>query len=368
MKVINISYNIPKPQYKDPEAWLERVSFSVGVLEKLAQYAETSAIYNIDFKGTITRRNVTYYFPRIGRLGLVLPFRFNTFVKRLNPDVIIVHGLIFPWQVLLLRAQIGGRVKIIMQHHAEKPLKDIRHFLQRRVDKYVHAYLFASIELARPWQVKGQIRSIDRVHEVMGTSSPFHPIDRLDAKQKTGVQEGLTYLWVGSLNANKDPLTVARAFREFIRIRDDARLYMIYQTFQLLHDLRSLVEDSGISDHVILLGQVKNSDLLYWYNSADFIISSSHYEGSGIAVCEGMSCGCIPILTNIPSFRTMTSDGSIGVLYEPGRPEGLLNALEKSLTLDREVVKAKVLKRFREDYSFEANAQKILQAINQPRP
>ena len=365
MKIVNISYNIPIPQYNDPEAWLMRISFSVGVLEALASHAETAAIYNINYKGVIIRRGVTYHFPNFNKAHLNVPLRFHSYVRQLHPDVIVVHGLIFPWQVLLLRWQLGSRVKIILQHHAEKPLRDIRQYLQRWADNYIHAYLFASRELAETWEAKKQIGSKGKIHEVMGTSSPFYPTDQTAARKKTGVEEGVIYLWVGSLNSNKDPFTVARAFAEFVKIKKDARLYMIYQTFDLLEQLKSLLQSYGIAENVRLVGKVENRDLQNWYNSAEFIISSSHYEGSGIAVCEAMSCGCIPVLTNIPSFRSMTGNGALGLLYEPGNSHALLNALSQSVMLDRDAERKKVLERFREHYSFEANALKIMRAINQ---
>ena len=108
----------------------------------------------------------------------------------------------------------------------------------------------------------------------------------------------------------------------------------------------------------------------YWYSSADFIISASHYEGSGVAVCEAMSCGCIPILTNIQSFRKMTGPGpqgsvsKCGLLYEPGDDEGLLKILLQTDTLNMEEERNKVLQQFNTELSFEAIAKKINAIIN----
>ena len=78
-----------------------------------------------------------------------------------------------------------------------------------------------------------------------------------------------------------------------------------------------------------------------WYNSADFIISGSHYEGSGVAVTEAMSCGCIPVVTDIPSFRSMTGQGKCGLLFKPGNEQDLLAALLKTKEMDMEIEKSK---------------------------
>ncbi len=364
MRIIHLSYNVPKPAYTDPDAWLKRISFSVGVMESMCQYGEIIGIYHIHHKGVLVKNGVTYHFPRYNRLQLLLPFQFNNYVRKLLPDVVIVHGLIFPWQVIMLRLQIRKHLKIIAQHHAERPLGDIRQYIQMWADRSIGAYLFASLELGKFWIDRKQIRDSSKIKEIMGTSSFFYPIKKQHARVVTKVMGEKVFLWVGGLDANKDPLIVVRAFKKFSQDNAGASLYMIYQSFELLHELRTLVNTASLKSTIHLVGKVENPDLQYWYNSADFIISSSHYEGSGIAVCEAMSCGCIPLLTNIPSFRMMTANGSIGILYDAGNEDALLSALQKSMQLNQEEVREKVLKQFQNELSFDANARKIMQVIH----
>jgi glycosyltransferase involved in cell wall biosynthesis len=96
-----------------------------------------------------------------------------------------------------------------------------------------------------------------------------------------------------------------------------------------------------------------------WFNAADFFISTSHREGSGIAASEAMSCGCIPVLSNIISFRRMTGPGKCGLLFEAGNPDSLLQTLIQTNGMDTEAEKGKVLEQFRAELSFEAIAKKI---------
>jgi glycosyltransferase involved in cell wall biosynthesis len=361
MKIVHLSYTYV-PEYTDPNAWLLRISFSTGVLESKALYAEVIGIYNINYKGVLNKSGVTYHFPNFKKWGLRFPFLFNNYIKRLNPDVVIVHGLISPWQIIMLRWWVGKNLKIIVQHHAERPLRAIKGWVQKRADNYISAYLFSSFDLGQLWVEKRQIGDPQKIKIVMGTSSPFYVTDKKTSKVKTGVVGDVVFLWVGGLDNNKDPLVVVRSFLRFAAQNPGISLYMIYQTYQLLEEIK-LVLSSAASTAVNLIGRVNNEDLQYWYNSADFIISSSHYEGSGIAVCEGLSCGCIPILTNIPSFRMMTDNGRMGFLYEVGKEDALFAALQKSLELDREIEKDEVIKWFKEELSFNANARKIMDVI-----
>lgn len=365
MRIIHLSYTVPKPKFTDPEMWLRRINFTIGVLESMSAYAKIIGIYHIHYKGEIEKNGVEYHFPGYNHWQLLLPFGFNRYVKKLAPDVIVVHGIIFPWQILMLRYTLGRKIKIIAQHHAERPLRDIRQYIQRWADRYISAYLFCSIDLAKPWMERHQISDLKKIKEIMGTSSSFYPAEQSEARSVTEISGGHVFLWVGGLDANKDPLTVVKAFIKFSNANPEAKLFMIYQTYELLDELKALISEAHAEEAIHLIGKVNNPDLLHWYNSADFIISSSHYEGSGIAVCEGMSCGCIPILTNIPSFRMMTDRGRIGLLYEAGNENDLFDALQKSLKLNQPEERKKVLEQFNNELSFEANARKIMNVINE---
>lgn len=365
MRVVHLSYNIPRPVFTDPEVWLRRINFSIGVLESMAKYVEIFSIYNIQYKGILTKNKVTYHFPNFNKWQLLIPVKFNRYVKTLSPSVVIVHGLIFPWQVIMLRLQLGRNVMILAQHHAERPLGDIRQFIQMWADRCIKAYLFASFDLGRQWVDRRQIRSIDKIKEIMGTSSPFYSVEKAKAKAAVNVSGDPVFLWVGGLDVNKDPATLVKAFIRFNKSCHGAALYLIYQTNDLLDELKKIISEHHASSYIHLVGRINNPDLLYWYNSADFIVSSSHYEGSGIAVCEGLSCGCIPILTNIPSFRMMTDNGKTGLLYEAGNEDALLSALEKSTKLDREQQKSLVLNYFNQKLSFDANAKSIMDVITE---
>ena len=194
----------------------------------------------------------------------------------------------------------------------------------------------------------------------MEVSSVFYPVDKNVAKSKTQVNGDTIFLWAGRLNRNKDPETVLSAFLKFLQFQPNARLYMIYQTEELLPELRRMInEKKDIYDAVILVGPVPHNEMLYWFNSADFIVSGSHYEGSGTAVCEAMSCGCVPVVTDILSFRAITDNGECGLLYEAGNETALLSAFVETKHMNVEEKRYKTLEYFKNNLSFEAIARKI---------
>lgn len=363
MKIVSTSY-VNSPGFSDPEQWLDRISFYTGILEELAKDHIVESIEQINYSGVLKRNGVTYHFLNFKKPIVYFPLKLHRYIKKLLPDIVFVNGFIFPLQIIQLRFALGRRVKIIVINHAEKPGSGIRKILQRLSDRFINTYFFTAKEMGDEWVQQGIIACTTKVTEVMEASSSFYTTDKEKPLAVTGVKGNPVFLWVGRLDSNKDPLTVIKAFHAFIKQQPGAKLYMIYHTEELKDQITGLIrENKFLQPAVSLVGKVSHAEMQYWYNSADFIISGSHHEGSGIAVCEAMSCSCVPILTDIPSFRRMTGPGKCGLLYEAGNSEALLKTLLQTLDMDMEKERARVLQQFKTELSFEAIAKKINRVI-----
>lgn len=358
MNFVFVSYNY-SPEFSSPQSWLKRIEGYSGVYEQLAKLGIVHDVKQIGYEGDCTHRGIQYHFVRIDQRKKHFSRQMNRFVKQLNPDTVIVHGLHHPLQLIQLRLMLKKKTKIIVQHHAEKPFPGIKKYAQRLADLGVDAYLFASHDLGADWVKKGNLSASRKIHEVMEVSSNFYPMDKQSARLKTRATGRPVFLWVGRLNENKDPINVVRTFLKFVVTEPGAKLYMIYHTDELLAAIKEILKDHFQGNAVILVGQVPHDDLLYWFNSADFILSGSFYEGSGTAICEAMSCGCIPIVTDIFSFQMITDNGKCGVLYEPGSEAAMLNALMQTREMDIEEKQRLCLDYFKSTLSFEAIARQI---------
>ena len=363
MRIITTSYD-KAGTFDNPNAWLKRIGFYTGILEKLATEHELISIERINYEGWLQLNGVFYYFMRLKNKVTYFPWQMHRFIRKQTPDIVLVHGFIFPLQIIQLRFALGKKTKIIVQNHAEKPSSGLRSFFQRLADRYVNTYFFTSSEMAREWLEKGIIRKEKKVVEIMEVSSIFRYNEKNRDKSPDETRTP-TFLWVGRLNDNKDPMTVVRAFLNFLSHQPQARLNMIYQQDELLEDIKKLiVANKQAIDAIVFVGQVPHQRLQEWYNGADFFITGSHYESGGVAVCEAMSCGCIPILTNITSFQKMTNGGTCGLLYETGSEKALLDCLLQTKKMDINKERTKVLEQFNKELSFEAIAKKIDKALN----
>lgn len=359
MQFVSITYT-RKAQFNDPMAWLHRVRGYAGLLEALAQKDAVISIDRINYTGDVTVGNVRHIFPDTGTSRLSSAWRLNRLARRLNPDIVLIQGMIFPIQTILLRLQLGRRTKIIVQNHAEKAGTGRLKLMQRLADPVVDAYLFTAKEMGDEWLKQSIIRQPQKIREVMEASSVFSPGDPLLARTHLNIDGTPLFLWVGRLDNNKDPLTVITAFLNFTEQSPGARLYMLFHTRDLLPNIEALLNTTPRArEKVFLIGQKSHDEIQDWFHAADYIISGSHYEGGGIAVCEAMSCGCIPILTDILSFRMMTGNGACGILYTPGDSAALTNALHQITSKPIQEEKEKTIRQFKKQLSFEAIAATI---------
>jgi glycosyltransferase involved in cell wall biosynthesis len=356
MNIVSISYSKTE-SFTNPAEWLAHISFYTGILEELAKEHKVFSIENINYHGFYEKNHVKYYFIRNTGSNR-FPLRIHQLVKNLDADVVLVNGFIFPLQIIQLKMKLGKYAKILVFHRAERPFKGTKRILQHIAAKSVDAFLFTTIALAEKW-VKKMIIPKSKVREVVQASSSFRPKNQEFARQKLHVSGSPVYLWVGRLDQNKDPVTVVKGFIRFLEKQPLARLYMIYQEDKLISQVEREIEGSEIAkDAVIFIGKKHRKELEDWYNAADFIISGSHSEGSGIAVIEAMSCGCIPVLTKIPSFIKLTA-GKCGFLFEADDVDELAEVLEKTVSANLEEEKRKTIAQFEEQLSFKAIASKL---------
>jgi glycosyltransferase involved in cell wall biosynthesis len=364
MRVVFASYAYT-PEFSDPAKWLERISIFTGTLSALAKENDVHSIQLINFKGSYSMDGVDYHFKKYNKAMLrFFPLGLNRDLKNLKPDVIIMQGLHCPLRIIQLRLLLGPKVKIILQHRAEKPFTGYNKIFQHWADRYVSAYLFGSKAIGMDWIKLGNLKTATKIYEVAGLSSRFYPLERNTARQWTGVSGNPVYLWAGRLNGNKNPLTVIDGFLKFTEINQQAMLYMAYQTTELLAEIKHKLAVHHNGRQVKLIGNIEHKDLLYWLNAADFLVSGSYYEGGGAVISEALSVGCIPIITAIPSFKMLTNNGDCGFLYEPGNADALLEVLKHTHRLDLQAEKEKCLLFFNNHLSFEAIGTKIQEIVS----
>jgi glycosyltransferase involved in cell wall biosynthesis len=281
-------------------------------------------------------------------------------LRSLAADVFHVHGLDSPRQVLSL-SELNCGAPIILQDHASRPPRIWRRSAARRGMSVAAGVAFCSLEQARPFINAGLIGTSTQVYEIPESTSRFAPADRDEARRLCGVQGDPAVLWVGHLDANKDPLTVLEGISAAIRELPQLRLYCCFGTAPLRRAVQSrIASDTHLRDRVHLLGRLPHESIEQLMRAADIFVLGSHREGSGYSLIEALACGLPPVVTDIPSFRTLTRAGSIGELWPCGDSHALCQALLSIARRPRSEMRATVRTHFERELSFEALGVKLL--------
>ena len=234
------------------------------------------------------------------------------------------------WHARALRRTLPPATAIAWQHHGGPlPRVPFRPLL-RHAFAHTDLLLFTAPEQADEWRAAGLIPAGVPAEAVIEASSAFLPVGREEARRSTGIAGDPAVLWVGRLEAVKDPLTVLRGFARTVAALPHAHLTMVYGGGSMLGDVRSAVDSLGLSGRVTLRGEVPHNELPAWYSAADLFVLGSHREGSGFALIESLACGCTPVVTAIPSFRAITAGIPAALLWPAGDADAFGAALRSA--------------------------------------
>ncbi len=280
-------------------------------------------------------------------------------VSESMPDLIHFEGLLFPRELRAVSAALP-RVPILAQDHATKCPRGWRRWWLRWGFAPLAGVAFTARAQAAPFFQAGVLRPGLRVFEVVEVSSPFTPGDQRRARAATGFEGDPGLLWVGNLDANKDPLTVLEAVARVAPELPDLRLCMCFQEAPLLHVVEArIAEDATLASRVRLLGKVAYPAIEAHFRSADFLISASRAESSGAAVIEAFACGTTPLVTDIPSFRRITGQGEFGALVPVGDAVALARAIRDWGSRDRGGLRQRGREHFERELSFDAIGEQL---------
>jgi glycosyltransferase involved in cell wall biosynthesis len=269
-------------------------------------------------------------------------------LDRLRPDVLHLQGLDFAREIHWLAA-LAPRVPLLLQDHAARPpRRPWTWWRWRRAFARARGLMFCAREQAEPFVRRGLVGARTRIYEVPESSSDFRPRDREEARRLTGLAGEPGLLWVGHLNANKDPLAVLDGVALAVPRLPGLQLWMCFGQAPLHDAVRQRLRDPLLTGRVHLLGTVPHAGIEPLMAAADFLVQGSHREGSGYSVIEALACGLSPIVTDIPSFRCLLGPlpgEQAARLWPVGDAAGLADALieltNEPVALRRQRVRAR---------------------------
>lgn len=312
---------------------------------------------------SLDRGGISYQFvqdagdpePRTGR-GTVSAIAKS--VVAATPDLVHVNGVTFPAWLRALRRELPRGIRMVVQDHGGWDPTGASRWARLKVRRGLmrtDAVLVSSPGQAGEWRGAGVVPKRVPVADVMEASTEMTSMTRREAVERSGVTGDPAILSVGRLMPNKDPLTILEGFARFAALRPGAKLSMVFNSGTMHERVHEFVErDPRLAGRVRLVGPVPLAEIAAFYSAADIYVSASHREGSGYAAIEAMACGATPVLTDIPPFRVMTSDGTVGELWPKGHAQRLCDALAMAVSRPGESMRARVRAQFESTLSWHA--------------
>lgn len=127
--------------------------------------------------------------------------------------------------------------------------------------------------------------------------------------------------------------------------------------------VKQFVKEKGLEEHILFCGYKENEILAKYYCAADVYLSASHIDGSSVALMEAMACGCVPLVSDIPSNLEWVRDGQEGWAFQDGNPESLAERiLEISRSRDTLREHGQLAhQKARQDANWKVNFAKLLE-------
>ncbi|MCE6989723.1 glycosyltransferase family 1 protein [Dyadobacter sp. CY323] len=171
------------------------------------------------------------------------------------------------------------------------------------------------------------------------SSREFYPIPKSEARARLGLpEEDLVLLQLGRVVPRKGIDNVIRAMR-YLKDIPRIRLLVVggsadkpdFEKDAEFKRLRSVAEEEGVSMSVEFTGRRDREQLKFYYQAADFFISTPWYEPFGITPLEAMACGTPVIGSDVGGIKYTVKDGETGFLVPPHDPQALAGAIRRGI-------------------------------------
>ena len=156
----------------------------------------------------------------------------------------------------------------------------------------------------------------------------FHPLDRLEARDKLGIDRELRILLsAGLLIDRKGHDIPIRALADLPGVH-----LLIAGDGEKRRFLEELATSTGVAQRVTFLGSVAHEKLKFYFNAADALVLASSREGWANVLLESMACGTPVIASNVWGTPEVVTSPAAGVLMERREPESLVAAFHKLMS------------------------------------
>lgn len=252
-------------------------------------------------------------------------------------DAVLVFSNFLPLGILekglycIAGRLLGKRTVISFRFHPGLPQRGTRFFrwyigkVCRSCDRILCQSQIAAAELQR--LVGADPDRIVVIHNWIDTSIFREPLAPFSS-----AGEPVRVIFAGWLHPKKGVEYLMPAMRLLANQYDDFVLTVCGSGshFDLVQRQR---QEMGLEKHVVLLGWVKNEEVIRKFYQSDLFLLPSLAEGMPNALLQAMGCGLPVVTTNVSSIPAIIQDDRNGALIEPGSAQAICDGLLRLIAI-----------------------------------
>lgn len=225
-------------------------------------------------------------------------------IKKINPNIVHVHGSSSLMFIELLAAKIAGiNVRIAHSRNTKSNYKKLDKFFRPLFNKlYTHA--LACGNDAGKWLFgEGEFEIIHNGKDL--TKFKYNKLTRDKLRRKLKIDDKIVIGHVGAFNYQKNHEFILKVFYEFTRTHNKTILYLIGEGKN--KDLiKKQAKELGIQDQIQFVGTVQN--VQDYLQTMDIMIFPSRFEGLPNVVLEWQAMGLPCIISDNITKECIVSD------------------------------------------------------------
>lgn len=248
------------------------------------------------------------------------------------------------------------------------PLKGIKKAFLKRADKILAVSNFTRQEI-----IKHHYIAKNKITIFHNTIDPFfkYPVQFRKPEylkqryQLNGQKIIYTLCRLSSNEQYKGYDKVLEALPEIKKINPDIK-YIIAGKADAAEKQRveNLIKSLGLQNNVLLIGFIKDEEIIDHYLLADTFIMPSTMEGFGIVFIEAMACGIPVIAGNVDGSVDALKDGELGQLIDPLNSKEIIQSLMTTDNSNSNVTPKQLQVSVQQNFGFDLFTKKLQEILN----
>lgn len=274
-------------------------------------------------------------------------------VNKIEPDILNAHYL-FGYGVF---GAFTGFHPFVASALGSDILKDMNESpLKRRMTRYaIEKADVVHVETGMSGKIiEGVVKEKDVLMVPFGVDSHLFSPGKTEGKvrERYGINDEPVVISTRNLWPIYDVETMIRAVPLIIRENPDVK-FMVVGSGELERDLRGLSTKLEVDGSVHFVGRVDHDLLPQYLAESDVYVSTSLSDTISVSLLEAMSCGAVPVVTDIEGNREIIDHGVNGLLFERKNARALSEDILKYLDEPESRRKAAELNRRTIEEKFE---------------